>query len=373
MTMATFFHHHRIFGALAVAAALACISVPGFVFAQTSGATALTITPPFFELNLNPGDTWSSSIRVVNTNGGDLPVKATVMGFTASDDEGHGTFVDPATLAGDPDALTNWIVVSDPSVVVPRGGSADVPFTIVVPHDASPGGHYAAILIGTASPAAADAGSYVGVSSYISALIFVRVSGDVKEEGSVQEFSTDKSLYQDSNVNFTIRFANTGDVHLRPAGDVTIYNAFGKVRGKVDVNQAGDLGYVLPSSTRLFNVSWSGGSSLLDIGPYTAVVTLAYGDNGEKSTSATATFWILPIANIVEVLLGVLLVGGLFVFAMKRFMKGMLAREMRRYGVVPLPSLSKVPEVYHQDHDGGHRADSSTSRTVDLRRHHDEE
>ncbi|HUZ93129.1 MAG TPA: hypothetical protein VNG29_04000, partial [Candidatus Paceibacterota bacterium] len=42
--------------------------------AQANDAVALTITPPFFEFNANPGDSWSSSIRVVNTNPGSLPV-----------------------------------------------------------------------------------------------------------------------------------------------------------------------------------------------------------------------------------------------------------------------------------------------------------
>src|SRR5579862_3354082 len=81
-------------------------AVPSWAFAQA--ATSLTITPPFFTVNLSPGDAWASEIRVVNTNAENLPVVATVMGFAPSDEEGHGTFQKISDIANNPDALANW-------------------------------------------------------------------------------------------------------------------------------------------------------------------------------------------------------------------------------------------------------------------------
>lgn len=366
--------HPWLAATLAVGMLMMATLAPTIAAAQSSNATSLTITPPFFEINVNPGDIWSSSIRVVDTNPTDLAVRDSVMGFAPSDDEGHGTFVDPTTLTNNADSLTNWIVLGNPSITVPRGGAVDVPFSIVVPKDASPGGHYAAILIGTTPQGGGDEGSHVGVSSYISALIFVSVSGDIQEAGNIQEFSVDKPLYQNPDVNFTIRFTNTGDVHLRPAGYVTIYNAFGKERGSVGVNEGNDLGYVLPSSTRQFVVSWQGDASLLDIGPYTAVVTLAYGSNGEKSVSDTITFWVLPIAKIIELLLIVLAVGAGLFWMVRRFMRRMLQREMMRYGGMPMPPRPTRSHNAHQNDYQANDVDASASkRTVDLRKHHHEE
>ena len=111
---------------------------------------------------------------------------------------------------------------------MPRSGAVDVPFSIVVPPDASPGGHYAAILIGTGAPSVQPGISQVGVSSFISALIFVRVSGAVHESAAIQEFSTDRSFYENPDVRFTLQVKNNGDVHVRPVGIVQIYNVFGK-------------------------------------------------------------------------------------------------------------------------------------------------
>ena len=316
----------------AVAFLFASVCAKFFVPHASADSLSLTITPPFFDLNVSPGDSWSSSIKVVNTNPTDISVYASVMGFAPSDEQGHGRFLDAASTAGDPDALANWITASKGPVNIPAGSSAEIPFSIVVPANASPGGHYAGILIGTEPAAAGASGSHIGVSSYISSLIFVRVAGDIKEEGNIEEFSTAQDLYQDPNVSFVLKFTNSGNVHLRPIGEIEIYNAWGKERGKIDVNQVGALGYVLPSSTREFDFEWQGDPSWFDIGPYTAVATLAYGDNGSKNVSSTIGFWILPIWKLLTVALGTLFFIIIFVIALRRYVRRALALEMSKYG-----------------------------------------
>ncbi|HVM76697.1 MAG TPA: hypothetical protein VMU07_00915 [Candidatus Paceibacterota bacterium] len=345
---------------------------PQISFAQTTGASSITITPPFFTVNMSPGDAWASSIRVVNTNPGTLPIVAVVNGFSPAGDTGQGTFTKLSDLANDQDALANWITVSPSPFNVPSGGAIDVPFSVAVPKDAAPGGHYAAILIGT-QPGGSSSGSYVGVSSFISALIFVRVSGDVKESGAIQEFSTDKNFYQDPNVNFTVRFANNGNVHVRPSGQIEIYNAFGKQVGNILVNQQGNLGYVLPSSTRKFSFNWEGSNNLWDIGEYTAVVTLAYGTDGSKSVSGTVTFWVLPIWKLLEDIFALIIVIGIFVWLLKRYIRTMLEREMGKYGPShPSPRSPASPPPPPPVRHNREQNPAKPSETIDLRRKNEE-
>jgi len=363
----------RIFAATFVAIA-SCVSLvapfaANVASAQSTDATSLTITPPFFTLNVSPGDAWASSIRVVNTNASNLPVVATVMGFAPSDEQGHGTFQKLSDVAGDPDALANWITVSPSSAIVPPDGAVDIPFSVVVPKGAAPGGHYAAVLIGTepvgeaGTSSISSVGPHVGVSSFISALIFVTVSGDIKEAGNIEEFSTDKSWYQDPNVDFTIRFANTGNVHVRPVGQIQIYNVFGKEQGTIAINQGGDLGYVLPSSTRKFDESWQGPENLWDIGPYTAVVTLAYGSDGTKSASQSITFWVLPVGKLAEDVAALILIIGCFIFFLRRYVKKMLAREIGQYTPkIPPPTMPHANQAKREDKSGHHK------ETIDLRK-----
>lgn len=343
----------------------ASLLFPAIAAAQSTGASSLTITPPFFELNVSPGDSWSSSIRVVNTNPGDLTVHAIVMGFGAADDQGHGAFTPLAELSGDTDALANWITAPSSSIDVPSGQATDVPFSVNVPMNASPGGHYAAILIGTGAPSPQPGVSQVGVSSYISALIFVNVSGNVVESANIQEFSTDRSYYETPDVHFTLLVQNNGNTHVRPVGTIQIYNMFGKERGEISINATGTLGYVLPSSSREFDEEWQNPPSLLDIGPYTAVVSIAYGENGTKSVSETIEFWILPIYQILEVLLGAIIVAGLFVFIVRRSIRKMLASEMTKYGGVP-------PHHPAAHAERGKKKQGSDTDVLDLRKKNDE-
>lgn len=324
---------------------LASLAIPAISHAQSTDAMSLTITPPFFELNVNPGDAWSSSIRVVNTNPGPLQVHAMVMGFAASDNFGHGNFIPLTQLTGDDDALANWIAVSGAPVVVPSDGAADVPFSVSVPSNASPGGHYAAILIGTGNAATSTNGSQVGVSSFISALIFVSVSGNVVESAQVHAFSADKSYYQTPDVHFAVNIENAGNVHVRPVGVIQIYNAFGKERGEIAVNGTGTLGYVLPSSSREFDEEWQGQPSLLDIGPYTAVLSLQYGENGTKSITETIGFWVLPVDQLAEVALSIIIAAMAVMYLLRRVVKGMLAREMEKYGGHPAHGAAGKPPV----------------------------
>ncbi len=354
--------------AVALCAVGAPFAVPMRAHAQAADATSLTITPPFFTINVSPGDAWASSIRVVNTNPGNLPVAASVMGFRPTDNRGHGTFIRLSSLASDTDALANWITVSPSAAVVPPDGAVDIPFSIAVPRNASPGGHYAGILIGTqpidATGTASVDGSHIGISSFISALIFVTVSGDINEAGAIREFATDKPFYQHPNVDFSLLFANTGNVHVRPVGQIQIYNMFGKEVGTVPINQEGDLGYVLPSSTREFDEQWQGAGSLLDIGQFTAVLTLAYGTDGTKSVSQSLTFWVLPVGQIIEDAIILLLIVGGFIFFLRRYVRKMLEREMGHYGPRSAP-----PPPQHQRSSGERSARGERSDdVVDLRK-----
>lgn len=323
-------------------------SFPAMSYAQAADSMSLTITPPFFELNVNPGDSWSSSIRVVNANGGALQVHAMAMGFAAADDFGHGSFIPLSQLAGDDDALANWITVSSSSINVSEDGATDIPFSVSIPPDASPGGHYAAILIGTGAQGNQSGGSQVGVSSFISALVFVRVSGNIIESGQISDFSTDKSSYQTPDVHFAVDVKNTGNVHIRPVGMIQIYNAFGKERGEIAINATGTLGYVLPSSSREFDAEWQGQPSLWDVGPYTAVLSLGYGENGTKNMTRTIEFWVLPIDQLLEMGFGIFIAAVVCIYLLRRAIKKMLANELARYGDAPRKK-QRAPHVHRDD------------------------
>jgi hypothetical protein len=295
---------------------LLLIAIP---FAHAEDKLTLTITPPFFELNLSPGEFWSSGIKVVNPNAGDLHIYATIMDFEAQGEEGHGRFVPVQNGEDKANSLASWIKLDKQELVVKKGDSAEVPFTLQVPKDASPGGHYGAILIGTNPANANEPG--LKISSFISSLFFVRVSGNVNELGDIREFSADKMFYSEPNANFVVRFENSGNVHLHPEGDITIYNMWGKEQGRIFVNNESGFGNVMPRSIRKFNFDWSGEQKLSDFGRYTAILTLAYGEDARHNVSAKVYFWVVPVRELLQILGGLALLLGAIFWGVRRYIK----------------------------------------------------
>jgi len=267
---------------------------------------SLSITPPLFQLTIGPGEFWASTLKVVNTNPYDLTLYASVMNFKAEGEEGTGRFT--PVIKDDPEiaahSLAHWIDITTEAIFIPQEKSVDVPFSVRIPKDASPGGHYAAILVGTQPLADDTKGAVVRVSSFVSSLLFVRIQGDVIEEGRIREFSTDSTFYQKSDVDFILRFENTGNVHLQPQGEIVIYNMWGKERGKIAINQKSNFGNVLPQSIRKFVFEWRGEENLFEAGRYKAIVALTYGKEARQNVSRTIYFWIVPLGPTFGILGG---------------------------------------------------------------------
>lgn len=325
---------------LVVRRGLLTLFVCGFLWGQvgevySAEPLAVTVTPPLFQLTIGPGEFWSSTLKVVNTNTYDVTYYAEVVNFEPEGENGAGKFTPRVNASEDPThrtfSLASWVEISSEPILVKAGSSAEIPFTVKVPSDAEPGGHYASILVGTRPSGDALSGPSVKISTLVSSLLLVRISGDIDERGRIREFYSEQSLYQTPRADFTLRFENLGNVHLRPRGDITLYNMWGKERGSLVINQNGNFGNVLPKSIRKFNFSWEGEESLFDIGRYSAVVTLGYGEEGKQNTSGTAYFWVIPIipASItLGVIVGFLLIMTWFI---RRYIQRALQLERQRF------------------------------------------
>ena len=298
----------------------------GMARAQSVG---LSITPPLLKIALSPGDHWESSIKVMNVaTAGDVTVYGTVVGFKPQGENGQAAFL-PAQQGSSTSELSAWVSVLPAGVTIHPAQSAEIPFSIDVPRDAAPGGHYAAILIGTKNFGSASPGATVNVASYLSSLLFVRIAGNVVEDGSIEEFSINKDWLQKPAADFTLRFRNTGNVDLVPQGVITVYNMWGKERGTIPVNQEDDtFGNVLPQSVRKFSFHWESGAGLLDFGRYTAVATLDYGTENRRSDSKEVAFWVVPVVPMAETLLAIAIIIFLLVWSIRRYVGNILRAEM---------------------------------------------
>ncbi len=271
------------------------------VHAQTVRGQSLSVTPTLFQMSAVPQQSWRSGVKVINNNQNELTVYAQVVNFAPSGETGEGKFLPIFEESTEGTTLAEWITVSGEPVTIKAEQSYTIPFTVEVPENAAPGGHFAAILIGTKPPQTAGA-VRVATSQVVTSLFFVRIAGDVTENGVIREFRTQRSFVSTPQADFEVRFENKGNVHLQPQGEILITNMWGKERGVVPINHQTHFGNVLPASIRKFEFSWKGEQSFSDIGRYKAVLTLAYGDENRMFQTSTLYFYVIPVRATIVVL-----------------------------------------------------------------------
>jgi phage pi2 protein 07 len=317
------------------------LCTPFFVGAQNQ--LSLSVSPTIFDMTANPGQTWQSTVRVINTNPYDLTIYVEVADFIPKEESGVPQFIPLEEVSETEPSLARWIK-TEASVTIPAEKTIELPFSITLPNNAPPGGHFAALMISTKAPEQEGVTPNVQTAQVITSLIFLRVSGDITERSAVRSFRTTDYFLSKPEATFDLRIENKGNVHLQPQGEIAIYNMWGQERGVIPVNQQTLFGNVLPNSVRKYSFTWTGEWSPTDIGRYTAVATLGYGVDEKQFMHADTAFWIIPWKFL---LLIIVVVGGfvtLMTWAIKLYVRRMLALA----GVKPLVQTSThepLPEV----------------------------
>lgn len=312
---------------------------------QASNGLSLTLTPPLIKVSMVPGDIWSSSVKIVNTNPYDLTVYASIRDFRSKEGGGVQFIKEEETEEGRNFLLSQWMEIPDTAIVIPIEQSAEVPFTIELPENAEPGGHYGAILVGTRPPEKTEGGTVIGISTLIASLIMLNVQGEIIEEGRIREFSTSKRLYTKPEVDFKFRFENMGNVHLQPVGEIKIYNFLGKERGTIPINQRNFFGNVLPQSTRQWLFEWKGEKGL-EVGRYKAELVVGYGQEAHSTVSSTLYFWVIPLKPTAGILGGLILLILITTLSIRWYVRRAVAIVQREAGLTPSEPIKLKPRAW---------------------------
>ena len=275
-------------------------------------AMTMKVEPALFEQTVNPGDRFSTSINVSNPGTATKQFTVGVQDISGVDQNSQPVF---SSTSVETYGVSSWVQIGQPTITVPAGGSVIVPFSITVPKNAGPGGHYGAIFISTNPSRPVVNGSGLGYE--VGALIELRIAGDAVQKAEIKEFSTDESLYQNPSVSFKTTVANEGNILLQPRGPIDITNMFGQKVSSIVMNDSGNS--IFPGATRSFTASWQG--SGLAFGQFTAVMTLNYGDAVNKTISQSLAFWVIPVVPIVVVLVSILFFILIFVWSVKAYVR----------------------------------------------------
>jgi len=280
-------------------------------FNYANAQAGVSVSPALIEETLDPGFTKKYTIELTNLDVTEQTYFLTTRNISDVRPGGVPVFArDNKEVTGM--ELADWISLDVTEIVLQSGESTNVPFTLAVPENASPGSHFGGVFISVDPPELENSGAAVGYQ--VANIISIRVSGEVNESASIRQFSTEKFLYSTQDINFNIRVENSGNVLVRPFGPLVITNMLGQQVDQVTFNP--DLAGVFPERTRDFVLNWQGEG--VGFGRYEVVLSAIYGDEGAKKTmSSTASFWVLPM-NIIGPALGVLAVLLLIVFVFVR-------------------------------------------------------
>lgn len=277
------------------------------LLAVPAQASALGLTPAITEIQLTAGEKTVSSVEVENDSAEEIQLTTEVVNFTAENYTGEPSFNFDAV----PTDIATWVEVDEGPITLAAGESLDVNVTFDTPSDAKEGGHYVAVFFNQSLPAEEE--GQVSIENKLGALFMATVGeDDYMMAGEIYAFSADQDNYSDGQAIFTVNYENTGDVHLKPVGTISIKDTFGNEVKSIDVNAA--KGAVLPGLVRTFAVdNWD----VSGFGKYTATLTMTA---GSVTDSATVSFWVMTTNGIIIaiVILLVLILLIAFIIAMAR-------------------------------------------------------
>lgn len=226
---------------LAVAAPLALVpgvaasAAPSAPHAASDGQITWSVEPvptsagrrTRFEYEIDPGTQITDAVVIANR--GETPADFVVYATDAVNDPETGAF---GLLPSDaePSDAGAWVTAASEAISLQPGTEATVPFTVIVPSDATPGDHVAGIVAAVLTEGEQD-GAAVLLEQRVGARIYLDVSGarvpELEVTAVTSAFSASWNPFApgDLEVAYTVR--NSGNVRLDASQQVTISGPLG--------------------------------------------------------------------------------------------------------------------------------------------------
>lgn len=281
--------------------------LPAGTFAQQTGDSKVSISPTLFEISVKPGDIIEKTMKVINNSNITQAYKMELDPFVGNELGQAKIVPDDPTFT-----LKDWLKISPLEFTLAAQKNQDIKFTITVPKDAEPGGQYGSILA-MLNNKEDISGTGAVVRSKVGTLLLVAIAGDVNYLAYVKEFSAGKMRYEHSPITFNTRIHNTGTVHIKPKGFITLTDMFGHKVGSLDFEQKN----IFPGSDRTMTQDYT---QPLKIGRYTATLNVLYGEKGDQ-LSSKLVFYVLPLWFIILCIVVLLLIILFFIYRKRQKQK----------------------------------------------------
>lgn len=285
---------------------LLLLIVPTVHAQPTPTRSGIQISPLTYNYEIKPGGSQTSKIILKNLNQDALNYIAEVEEFTQASDEGAPTFSNEAET-GLTNSIANWFTFGPEGkgTILP-GKEQEIPFTVNVPQDAEPGGHYAAVFGRQVKDLEAGA-TEVGVTSRVGTLILISVPGKLTNGAEITDFQAPKYVWS-GPISFSMKVKNTGSVHYDAIGSVLIKPwLLGETKFDLGTHT------ILPGNTRTFVKDWT---KKYPFGYFNVTPVVTDGAKGEVTLPSVSVLAV-PLIIVIPSLLGLILLIVLISFIRK--------------------------------------------------------
>ncbi|MGW1771433.1 WxL protein peptidoglycan domain-containing protein [Streptomyces sp. NPDC002104] len=207
-------------------------------------------------MDSTPGSVVKDAVRVSNLS--DAPLSFQVYGADAYNTPRDGALA--YRQAGEAQTgIGDWITLGTNALVIPPGRAADIPFTVNVPADVTPGSHVGGIvaLNNAVEQAGGTSGVDVGIQRAIAVRIQLTVEGPVTPGLAVRSVHVrhrpSAMPFGGARVTLTYTVVNTGNAALRPAAAPQMQGLFG-LRHSSFAERT--LPLLLPGQSAEFSADW---------------------------------------------------------------------------------------------------------------------
>lgn len=303
----------RIAAGSAAVLSLIALGVAG-VSAQTNKvANGFQISPVRSEFTIDKGKSQTLTITIQNPTDVATTAKPVVNNFVASDDQSGEPRLILDENSQQPKNNFKTLVNPIPDVQLGPKEKKDVNVNIAVPSDAGSGGYYGAIRF---VPSNTTQSSNVGLTASVGTIVLVTVPGNLHEQLDLQQLysaqnGNKKVFFRNGEVQLVTVLKNSGDIHVKPFGKVTVKKTFGGQVADFEFNNSDPRANVLPDSTRKFVNTLP--KQVQKFGRYTVTINLGYSQGSGQLITSNTTFWYVPpVYMIAFVAIIVLIVAAIF-------------------------------------------------------------
>ncbi|MGI5236968.1 COG1470 family protein [Dactylosporangium sp. CA-139066] len=316
----------------AVAALLAAVAIagPGAAPALAEDDVAWTVRTASntygadrssYSYAVNPGGQVKDAMVVANR--GKAPLNLTVYagdGYTTG-----GGHLDLVTRDKKSVAVGAWLKADAATVAIQPGQTAEVPFTLSVPANATPGDYAGGIVTSLVQP---DAAQSINVERRLGIRVKLRVGGDLHPALAVEGLTV---TYAGGDATVTYTIHNTGNAILSAQQSASVAGPFGWWRR--------DAGAISAPPELLPGESWPVKATVHGVDRallLTATVTLTprLTDESGSTTSlpdvtASADTWVVPWTALILLVVVIALVAGGFLLLRRNRARGRAREDAR--------------------------------------------